>query len=546
MKQKNDQKASNPPVRIPHDDARERRKLLPEIRRDCIRKMNRLVFFLLPVITGLFLFCCFPKINQGWLAWGALVPIIFFFTRAPSMRIAFFGSMIAFWIEAFLLLPWIPTVLVHYGKIDFAWAWFLFGLLAVYLALFPTCACLITRYCMDRKGKTFLLIFPFALLLMEYAVSHFFFGGFPWLLTGYSQGSIPLIMQAADLAGVYGISLLIAFANTSLAWYFLRRAQQDSAWPAIITSILIAGCLWYGAHAERVWGELKTDFRVAMLQGNLSADDSGDVLIRKYQAGYEEMVRQLGGENADLLILPESPTPTTYEYSSTYRKTMHRFAQQFPMGVIFNNVAMVEGKEGEKYFNSAYFLGRDGDTLQRYDKIHLVPFGEYIPYQSLFSFAGTITRDVGAFSSGGEYLTPAIANQPVNAIICFEAVFPDLARRFVQKGSKLIINLTNDAWYGNSAAPHQHLAIARWRAVENRRFLLRAANSGISAIITPTGAVQSATKTFERAICKGGFAFLADSTVYTRFGDFLLIPCAIIVVWAVACSRLSEKRRNSK
>jgi apolipoprotein N-acyltransferase len=501
-------------------------------------------FFLLPLLTGLFLFCSFPKVNQGWLAWVSFIPLLFFLDRARSLRSAFFGSLIAFWIQAFLLLSWIPSVLVHYGSMELTVAWFLFVLLAVYLALFPAFACLITRYCIDRKGSVFLLIFPFAWLLMEYAISHFLFGGFPWLLTGYSQSSFPLIMQAADLAGVYGISLLVVCVNTSLAWYFLRRPRRGSVWPALIMALLVLGCVWYGAKAWSLWGGITTDYRVAMLQGNLSVDDPQEVLAWKYQEGYEEMVRQLGAGKDDLLILPESPTPISYESNSSYREAMRQLALEFPMGMIFSNIGTEVGSEGTQYFNSAYFISRDGNTLQRYDKIHLVPFGEYIPYQSLFSFAGSISRDVGAFSAGNEYVAATINNQPVNAIICFEAVFPDLSRRFVQQGSRLIVNLTNDAWYGDSAAPYQHLTIARWRAVENRRFLLRAANSGISAVITPTGSVESETRTFRKDICRGHFAFLNERSVYTRFGDYLLIPCVIIVIWATAHCCLARNKQG--
>jgi apolipoprotein N-acyltransferase len=510
-----------------------------------LRKVYRAGSFLVPVITGILLFFSFPRANQAWLAWISLVPLLLFLARAKNLGIAFIGSLIAFWVQDFLLLSWIPSVLIHYGGISITLAWFLFILLAIYLALFPAFACLVTCYCMQRKGNVFLLIFPFALLLMEYAVSHFLFDGFPWLLLGYSQSSFPLVMQAADLAGVYGISLLVACVNASLAWYFLQRSQKFVCWPALAASSLVLGCLWYGMIAGRAWEGVAANHTVAMLQGNLSADDPQDELLLKYKDRYNEMVRQLSMGNEELLILPESPTPALYESNPSYRDSMHQLASEFPMGMVFNNIAAVAGSGGKKYFNSAYFLNRNGSALQRYDKIHLVPFGEYVPYQSLFAFAGVITRDVGAFSAGSQLITPAIGRHPVNALICFEAVFPDLARRFVRQGSSLIINLTNDAWYGNSAAPYQHLAIARWRAVENRRFLLRAANSGISAVITPTGAVKSATHLFEKGTCSGRFAFLDKQSLYTRFGNFLLIPCAIIVVWAIAYVSLKKEKRSS-
>jgi len=509
-----------------------------------LKNVRRIESLLLPVITGLLLFCSFPKINQAWLAWVSLVPLLFFLASVRNLRVAFLGSLIAFWIQAFLLLAWIPSVLVHYGGTGFALAWFLFAMLAVYLALFPAFACLIIRYGMNRKGNRFLLIFPFAWLSMEYAISHFLFGGFPWLLMGYSQSSFALLMQCADLAGVYGISLVVVGVNTAIAWYFLRRPQKGAYWPVCLTALLVLGCLWYGTLAERAWGGVAASHGVAMLQGNLSADDPPDVLAWKYQDGYKEMVRKLGSGNDDLLILPESPTPALYETDPSYRAVMRQLARGFPMGMVFNNIGTGLGSAGELYYNSAYFISQDGSALERYDKIHLVPFGEYIPYKDLFFFAGSITRDVGSFSAGSQYLTPAIDDKPVSAIICFEAVFPDLVRRLVQKGGRLIINLTNDAWYGDSAAPYQHFTIARWRAVENRRFLLRAANSGISAVITPTGEVKSATRILDKAVCHGQFAFLDDHSIYARFGNFLLIPCVIIVVWAIAYVCLKGNKRS--
>jgi apolipoprotein N-acyltransferase len=501
---------------------------------------------LLPLLTSVLLFCSFPKINLGFLAWIALVPLLLFLARAPNMRMVFLGSLAAFWLEAFLLTPWIPSVLIHYGGIGGALAWLLFVLMAAYLACFPSLACLATRFCMDRAGSRYLLIFPVAWLTMEYAISHFLFGGFPWLLIGYSQTSIPLMMQAADLAGVYGISLLVVIVNASLALWLLDRKRQHGALPAMVAGVLVLACLAYGMWAKRTWGNLGADFKVAMLQGNISVDDPGSVIAWKAQKGYEEMAQQLRGGSYDLLLLPESPSPAVFDSDESYRNAMQRLAGNFPMGMIFNNIATEEGGSGFQYFNSAYFISADGRKIERYDKIHLVPFGEYIPWREFFFFAHSITQDVGAFSAGSQYLIPSVGDMPVNAVICFEAVFPDLVRRFVNKGSRLIINLTNDAWYGDSAAPYQHLAIARWRAVENRRFLLRAANSGISAVIAPTGEVKSATRLLQKDICRGHFAFVESQSLYARLGDVLLIPCVIMMLWAIGRGCLARDKQGSR
>jgi apolipoprotein N-acyltransferase len=213
--------------------------------------------------------------------------------------------------------------------------------------------------------------------------------------------------------------------------------------------------------------------------------------------------------------------------------------------MVFNNIAQSEEGGRIRYFNSAYFLSREGIELARYDKIHLVPFGEYIPLRRAFFFAESITRDVSDFDPGREYVTAALDGHPASAIVCFESVFPGLVREFIRRGSQLLVNLTNDGWYGDSAAPYQHLMMSRWRAVENRRFLLRATNSGVSAIVDPSGRVQVSTPLLEQDICIGNFAFLSHKTIYTRYGDCFPVACVIIsCLLLFRCYRWGRARRQ--
>ena len=232
----------------------------------------------------------------------------------------------------------------------------------------------------------------------------------------------------------------------------------------------------------------------------------------------------------DLLMIPESPAPVFFQDDEDYKKLLEQLASRFPLGLAFNNVSWRETGGQRRYFNTAYFLDRRGSLTGTYDKMHLVPFGEYIPLKKVFFISETISKDVGEFSPGQDYSLMRIGDHPANAIICFEAVFPDLVRRFVREGSELIVNLTNDGWYGDSAAPYQHLAISRWRAIENRRYLLRATNSGISAFIEPSGAIQSSTPILRPAVCEGRFAFISRQSLFTRYGNVFVFLCAIIPV----------------
>jgi apolipoprotein N-acyltransferase len=200
---------------------------------------------------------------------------------------------------------------------------------------------------------------------------------------------------------------------------------------------------------------------------------------------------------------------------------------------VLNNVHYLHSDGDTRYYNSAYFIGPDGQTRSRYDKMHLVPFGEYIPWKSVFFFVETISKDVSAFSPGGEFRVVDFSGHRLNAIICFEAIFPQLSREFSRAGSQLFVNLTNDGWYGDSAAPYQHLQMAIWRAIENRRFLLRATNSGISAVVEPTGRIQASTSLLREAVCLGRFAFLGTATFYSRHGEVFGVLCVIITLGTV-------------
>ena len=292
---------------------------------------------------------------------------------------------------------------------------------------------------------------------MEYARNYVFFGGFPWLQTGYTQTDYLILIQISDLAGVYGVSFLVLWINIGIAWGWIGRLRDwQFRWPLIAGGMLIIFSLSYGKNALTRWQKIQPGFRAALLQGNLSDDEPEYIQIWKFQHGYINMAKELK-TSVDLLVLPESPAPLTFQYDSAYREALQQLASSFSLGIIFNNIrfASSNGKPTE-YFNSAYFLSAEGKELGSYDKIHLVPFGEHVPWKNVFTFIETISKDVGGFSPGTSYDVVHLKNHPANVIICFEAIFPELVREFVRRGSSLIVNLTNDRWYGDTAAPHQH------------------------------------------------------------------------------------------
>ena len=498
---------------------------------------------ILPVLTGLLLVVSFPRASQGYLAWLAFVPLIAFVFRSGKPGQAFWGGFIAGAVERFVLLIWIPPVLSHYGGLSIPLAWVAYLLMISLLACYCAGACALANCLIKHRGDCFLLLFPAVWVVFEYAQSLWPFGGLPWLLSGYSQSPYLGLIQIADITGIHGISFLVLGVNTAVAWMVLTRGRfLQRCGPFLAAVALLAACLVYGKVSLRRWGDLNPTFRAALLQGNLSYDQPAQVLVDKSVRGYQQMADELEPSSTDLLVLPESPSPASFQYDASYRQILEALARRYPLGLIFNDNSCRETGGETRYFNSACFLDRNGVLAGVYDKIHLVPFGEYIPLKKLFFFTQSISKDVGEYSPGSDYRIVKIGGHPANVVICFEAVFPAQVRRFVEEGSQLIVNLTNDGWYGNSAAPYQHIEIARLRAVENRRYLLRAANSGISALVEPTGRIQVSTGLLREAICEGRFGFLAYKTLYTRYGDVLVFLCVIILCgsWLFAGLRNAE------
>jgi apolipoprotein N-acyltransferase len=500
---------------------------------------------ILPALTGLFLAASFPRGDQGWLAWLAWIPLIISVAQSKNRRLAFGGGFFSGVLGFFILLVWIPQVLARYGGLSSGLAWTAYTLLVFVLACYPAFACALVKHMMIRRGNGMLLFFPIVWILFEFALSVSPLGGFPWLLAGYTQVEFLPVIQIAEITGIYGVSFSILAINTGIAWIILCRKRRLSTYIPLVGAVaLFVSCLLYGRIALKHWESLKPRFQAAMLQGNLSEDDSKIALVEKFQQGYISMADRLNPPNVDLLILPESPAPTFFQFDEDYRKSMETLARRYPLGLVLSNIQYKESEGSMRYFNSAFFLDRNGSLTGVYDKIHRVPFGEYIPMQGLFSFIETISKDVGGFYAGKDTRLIPVGGHPANAIICFEAVFPGLVRRFVDQGSQLIINLTNDGWYGISAAPFQHLMISRLRAVENRRYFLRATNSGISAVIEPSGKIQSSTGLMQEAIGQGHFDFLTEKTFYTRYGDVFIFLCAIILFGTVIRIEYSRCKRG--
>ena len=479
-----------------------------------------------------------PGYDVPGLPFFCLAPFLSLAVSARSARRAAWRGWVAGTAGNIPIYYWISYTIAVQGKLGWGLGSLAAFLVSAYVGAYFSVAAAVAHRLDSRFGDRGLWLFPAAWTALEMGRSYLF-SGFPWMLLGYSVAGSATLRQAADLAGVHGLSFLLALSGVSVYLAGKRLSEGVSARAAIRLIPGIAALLFLVLYGRAVsalppgTAARMPGVKVAVAQGGIDQSVKWDP---ENQAAtleiYGALTRQAKDAGAQLVVWPETAAPFFYGWEAGLSRKLDAIVAGVGIPVIFG-APWYDPADGGKFYNSVFHMDARGVVLGRYDKRHLVPFGEYIPLSKLFTFAQTITKDAGHFSPGKDVRVLKLGDHPVNALICFEAVFPDLARRFVQKGSQLMVNLTNDGWYGDSAAPYQHLAIARVRAVENRRYLLRATNSGISAIIEPSGRIQASTGLLEEAVGMGHFTFIEGMTLYTRYGDVLVFLCAIILcaVW---------------
>jgi len=252
--------------------------------------------------------------------------------------------------------------------------------------------------------------------------------------------------------------------------------------------------------------------------------------VEELTKGTEQASPQGRLAHPPLLIWAENPAPFFITSDRVFRNAMENMAQQTGSFVITNTIVPVDPK-AETITNSAFTLDPSGREVSRYDKIHLVPFGEYVPWWALPGLVHKITSDVGNFVPGSQYSVAPSPGGGIGVFICYEAIMPQLARKLVGGGANVLVNISNDAWYGDSPAAYQHLEMARLRAIENHRYLLRATNDGLTTLIDPYGRVLEQIPRYQREIMLSHFDFETQQTYYTAHGDVFAWVCAL----AAAC-----------
>ncbi len=481
------------------------------------------------------------------MAWVALAPLLVALHGASGWRGARLGYVTGA-VSSVGLLYWTALVVVQYGGLALPVGVLVMGALCLAFSVFHALFGWGTARLVARFGPAGLLGAPFLWVGLEYARTHTFFS-FPWVLLGYSQHAQLPFVQVATFAAVYGVSFLVCSVAALLAYAALASAARSRR-AALVATVLLVGAAW-GFGRWQMGRPLPETGRlvVGLVQGGVRQEDKW--VPENAWANVDRhlsLTETAAAKGARLVVWPESAVPFLFDEDRDLAAILQATARERRIYLLFGNDdrESVPGSRG-RIFVGAKLLDPEGRLALRYRKIQLVPFGEYVPLQPLFTlggrFAAKLVQEVSDFTPGEEAATGLVDGHRVGGFICYEAIFPSLVRRFAAGGAELLVNVTNDAWYGTTSAPHQHLAMAAFRAVENRRYLVRAANTGITAVVDPWGRVIEPTRLFDTTVLVREVPLVAGTTFCTRHGDLFAQACAAVALALVAASLLGPRRR---
>ncbi len=519
----------------------------------------------------------FPLPGLYWLGWVAVAPLLVAILRArapETLQLQMDGHRHARLLPAtpwqgFVLgyacgmlwvagtCYWVFDTMLRYGGLPVPAAALALVIFCMYVGLYHGMFGLLLALVAGRAGSTAagsaeairraLVAAPFLWVAAELAQTRII--AVPWELLGYSQTANFALTRIATFTGVYGLSFEIALVNSVFAAAFLvapggAGAEQRRKW------LLGAACgaaVILQAMQLLAPPTVAADHTALIVQPDIPIQDGAMWTKEYFQATLRDLTAvslHPAGEKADrhfdLIVWPESPSPF-YTNDPLFRDAVSELAKQSGTWVVAGAIgitpAMHNGGETSgqqsQIFNSAALVSPQGEWVGRYDKVHLVPFGEYLPFPQLLAFAGGLTKEVGEFQRGASRLPLAAGDERLGTFICYESVFPDEVRQFPLEGAQLLVNISNDGWYGDSGAWKQHLQQTEMRAIENGRWLLADTNTGVTASIDPYGRIVAATPRKVRTALAAPYALRTGTTFYTRHGDWFAYLCAIISAGAL-------------
>lgn len=464
--------------------------------------------YLFYLLTSFFYILSFPNFNLSYLAWICLIPLIFAIDREKDIFYVIRNCFLCGWIIFLSSMYWLINV-----------TWLGYILVTLYLAFYMVLFGVIRFY-----NKNFFTV-PLAWTALEFIRSNFL-GGIPWLLLGASQYNFLPLIQISNITGVYGVSFVIALVNVGIV---KRRFS------CVLILLLVIGYGEYNLKRPTIGQKIK----IGIVQPNVPQDVKWDP---EYTDWMLEKLETLTGKikGADLVIWPETAVPTFTETAGLFKEII-AFVKETNADFIIGSQGI--SFDGDKhYHNSAFLILKDGRIAGEYRKIHLVPFGEFIPFGKTFPFLKKFTPIEEGFTVGKEY---AVFKSQVSfsTVICFEDIFPSLVRKFIKKGADLLVNITNDGWFGKTNAIYQHAYLSVFRAVENGVPLVRATNTGLSCFIESTGRIHIVKPFIEKA---EAIEMLVSkrNTFYTRYGDIFGWLCVIaLYIGGLYVRRIKKETR---
>lgn len=419
-------------------------------------------------------------------------------------------------------------------------------LLVFYMALFVAFAAGITGTFVRRFGWVGLLLGAAAWVSFEYLRGQLF-GGFPWIPLGNTMVTLLPVAQLASVGGVYLLSLFVALINALLAVAIVTPGRVQRRAVAGGVALLVMVSAWGGQRlAANTLVDQGTPIAVGLVQANIAQRDkwnparAGDIVER-----YLSLTRDAVGRGAEVVLWPESATPFYFDEEPTGQAMVRNLVRSTATPLLFGTDE-VERDGTTRFYNSAFMLDPAGATAAVYRKMHLVPFGEYVPFKDLLFFVSPLVEGVSSFSPGQRVTMLPVAEHMMSTAICYEVTYPELMREGVRQGSELLTTITNDAWYGESSAPFQHFEMAAMRAIENGRYLVRAANTGISGIVDPYGRVLARTALGETTVVVGEARFVQARTLYATMGDRVAHAAIVLTALALAATRRRPWRSQPK
>ncbi len=477
--------------------------------------------FALAVLSAVLLIFAFPRFDIAWLAPVALAPLLVALVRERRRKLHFlmgWAAGIVYWAGA---CYWIQYVLNFHGGMA-GWAsWAGFALFAIIKALHMAVFTLLAGFLMPRGWA----IVAVPALWVAVERTHGWLG-FAWLDLGNAGIRMSVPMRLAPYTGVYGLSFVFAMTATAVALVILRRRRAELI-PLVALPLIYT---LPGLPPPR-----RGNATALLVQPNISetADWTPDWIESMHRR--LELLSMQGATAAprarpELIVWPEVPAPMYYYENPAFRDRVDDVARLARAYLMLN---VVPHSLSGAPLNSALLISPEGKPLGRYDKMNLVPFGEYVP--SMFkSLVEKVSTESGDFAAGARQVTLPAGDHNIGAFICYESVFPDFVRRFAAMGAGLFVNISNDGWYGKTAARYQHLEIVRMRAAENRRWILRATNDGITSTIDPAGRMYVNLPSYVEGQARTGFSWIKEATVYSRWGDWFFWMCAAGAAAALA------------